>query len=191
MLRILLPMLAVGSEAFATPASSILKATIHSDAKLQALSPLALPEDLTSRLTTPLFSDTHMLIALNEDIPLEDAFSDQISFTDGPVGVLLAAFGLFVVLAVGFKAVMSEMDTAIEKVLQDFEINMKQYHPKRWNKIEEKQLAGLTGDERDMKLLQVMEQLQKDEPEFMTKLANRSVTATTAFKNNEGDGNDS
>ena len=146
-----------------------------SSTPLEALSPLTLQDvDVSSLLSTSTTAPTQIILAANnDDISLEDAFQDSISFTDGPVGVLLAAFGVFVVLAVGFKAVMAEMDGAIEKVLEDFESSLKRYYPKRWNKIEEEYLVGLSGDERGIKLLQVMEQLQRDEPEFMTKLANR------------------
>jgi hypothetical protein len=108
------------------------------------------------------------------DIPVEEAFQDTISFTNGPVGALVAAFGVFVVLAVGLKAVMGQMDTAIEKVLSDFEATMKRYYPKRWKEIEESSLEGLQGDARDFKLLQVMEELQQKEPEFMTRVADRT-----------------
>jgi type IV secretory pathway VirB2 component (pilin) len=108
------------------------------------------------------------------DVPVEEAFQDTISFADGPVGVLAAAFGVFVVVAVGLKAVMGQMDTAIEKVLSDFEATMQRYYPKRWKEIEESSLEGLQGDARDIKLLQVMEELQQKEPEFMTRVADRA-----------------
>ena len=130
--------------------------------------------NIPSAFASTAQSSMVLIAAGSDDIGLEDAFQDSIAFTDGPVGVLVAAFAVFVVLAVGFKAVMSEMDGAIEKVLQDFEANLKRYYPKRWEAIEETSLAGLSGDERDIKLLKVMEELQRDDPEFMTKLANRS-----------------
>ena len=132
-------------------------------------------------------------LALNEDdIPLEEAFQDSVSLTDGPIGVLLAAFAVFVVLAIGFKAVMGEMDSAIEKVLQDFEATLKAYDPERWRVIEEMELKGLAGEERDIKLLQVMERLQEEEPDFMTQVANRGVPepATTADVDNSSSGTD-
>ena len=125
-------------------------------------------------LTSAQSSQTLLVAsASGDDIGFEEAFQDSISFTDGPVGVLVAAFAVFVVLAFGLKTVMTEMDSAIEKVLEDFEVRLKRYYPKRWETIEETSLAGLSGDERDIKLLKVMEELQRDEPEFMTNLANR------------------
>ena len=109
------------------------------------------------------------------DIPVEEAFQDTISFTDGPVGVLVAAFAVFVVLAVGFKAVMGQMDSAIEQVIADFESTMKQFYPERWEEIEQSSLEGLEGDARDIELLRVMEELQQKDPAFMSQVADRST----------------
>ncbi|CAB9506788.1 expressed unknown protein [Seminavis robusta] len=126
-------------------------------------------------LPSLLTSDVDIVPLDPTDIPLENAFQDSISLTDGPVGILAGVFVLFIVLAVALKAVMGQMDSAIEKVLADFETTVKAYYPERWEKIEEEELKGLAGDERDVQLLKVMEQLQVQEPEFMTQVADRST----------------
>lgn len=174
---VLLLLAATACKAFAAPTLRVSQSMLSSSStrsSLHALTPSFHDVDISSALSSATQSSMALIAAGADDIGLEDAFQDSISFTDGPVGVLVASFAVFVVLAVGFKAVMSEMDGAIEKVLQDFEASLKRYYPKRWESIEENSLAGLSGDERDIKLLKVMEELQRDEPEFMTKLANRS-----------------
>ena len=61
------------------------------------------------------------------------------------------------------------MDSAIEKVLVDFEEVMRESYPTRWVDISE-QLDGLDSDERQAKLIQIMEDLQKKDPEFMERV---------------------
>lgn len=110
-----------------------------------------------------------------DDVPLDEAFQDSVSFTDGPIRTILIVFGIFVVLAAGLKTMMGQMDNAIEQVIRDFEATMRAYYSKRWRAIETNDLQGLEGYERDVKLLQVMEQMQKDEADFMTEVANRGA----------------
>jgi hypothetical protein len=98
---------------------------------------------------------------------LEDAFTDSINYTDGPVRTILIAGVVFVAALVALKALSSRVDAAIAEVLVDFEKTMKLYYPSRWERLEETQLQNLTGDERDLKLLEVMEQIQVNEPTFM------------------------
>jgi hypothetical protein len=98
---------------------------------------------------------------------LEDAFTDSINYTDGPVRTILIAGVVFVAALVALKALSSRVDAAIAEVLVAFEKTMKLYYPSRWERLEETQLQNLTGDERDLKLLEVMEQIQVNEPTFM------------------------
>ena len=65
------------------------------------------------------------------------------------------------------------MDNAIEATLLDFETTMKRFHTKRWEKKIAPQLEGLGDDERAQKLFDIMEQLQKEDPEFMAKVNNQ------------------
>jgi len=125
--------------------------------------------------TVDTASSSLMLAVGENDIGLENAFQDSISFTDGPIVGLVGVFVVFVVLAFGFKGVMEQMDSAIDQVLEEFETDVKRYYPKKWESIETKELEGLVGDERDVKLLKVMEKLQQDDPEFMVKLENRKT----------------
>ncbi len=66
------------------------------------------------------------------------------------------------------------MHAAISQVLLDFESTMKQRYHSRWKTIEDEELMMsvdggplLEGDERDIKILKVMEELQENDPEFM------------------------
>jgi 3-methyladenine DNA glycosylase AlkC len=61
------------------------------------------------------------------------------------------------------------MDSAIEKVLRDFESTMKKKYASRWVSIETK-LKGLKEPDRSQKLFEIMEDLQKTEPDFYAKV---------------------
>jgi hypothetical protein len=67
------------------------------------------------------------------------------------------------------------MDAAIEKVLVDYEATLKRFFPQRWELIAE-QLVGLEGDERDIKLLALVEDLQEKEPAFMARVKEKMAT---------------
>jgi uncharacterized Fe-S cluster-containing radical SAM superfamily enzyme len=61
------------------------------------------------------------------------------------------------------------MDDAIEKVLTEFEVVMKEKYQSRWVSIESK-LDGLEEPQRSQRLFQIMENLQQTEPDFMDKV---------------------
>lgn len=119
-------------------------------------------------LAGPLFVDLPTSITLVQD-EIDQAFTDTVSFTDGPIKTMGIVFGVVVLVLVGLKVLGGQMDAAIEQVLVDFEATLKRFYPQRWEVMEE-ELGDLVGDARDIKLLQMMEQLQDDEPEFMAKL---------------------
>jgi len=95
------------------------------------------------------------------------AFTDEINFLDGPILTMLGIFGVVVVGLVVFKALAGQMDSAIEQVLVDFEATMKQSYPQRWQNDIRPQLDGLAGEARQQKLVQLMEEIQTTDPEFM------------------------
>jgi hypothetical protein len=100
------------------------------------------------------------------------AFSDSIVTFDGTIQTMVIVFGVVVLVLAGMKAYAGQMDAAIEEVLVDFEATLKRSYPQRWQDMEE-QLTGLGGDERDIELLRIMEELQQKEPAFMTQLTKK------------------
>lgn len=140
------------------------------------------PLDLNS-LPSFLLSDetiTEFAVAKNEQnypastatptsIGVENAFTDDVVLFDSTVQLLLGGFVVFVVLATAAKFFLNQMDSAIEKVLVDFESTMKRKYASRWVSIEA-QLDGLEEPKRSQKLFAIMENLQASEPEFMAKV---------------------
>jgi len=108
---------------------------------------------------------------VDTDVPFDNAFQDEINFLDGPVKIAFAVFGVVIVLLTVLSALSSKMDDAIYQTIRDFETTMREYYPGRWKRIEDEiQSKGLTGDERDIKLLQIMEDMQEKEPAIMTQI---------------------
>lgn len=98
-----------------------------------------------------------------------DAFTDEIVLFDDTIKIILFSFTAFVVLALVAKFFLNQMDSAIEKVLIEFESTLKTKYASRWVSIEA-QLKGLNEPERSQKLFVIMEEMQKKEPEFYAKL---------------------
>lgn len=98
-----------------------------------------------------------------------DAFTDEIVLFDDTIKVFLFSSVLFVILALIGKFFLNQMDSAIEKVLRDFESTMKKKYASRWVSIETK-LKGLKEPDRSQKLFEIMEELQKTEPDFYAKV---------------------
>ena len=98
------------------------------------------------------------------------AFTDKIDYFGDPlIQTMFGGFGVILLLLVAANALLGQMDSAIEKVLVDFEEVMRESYPTRWVDISE-QLDGLDSDERQAKLIQIMEDLQKKDPEFMERV---------------------
>jgi hypothetical protein len=98
------------------------------------------------------------------------AFSDQINYFDGPIVTLLGVFGVAVAALVGFKLLTGQMDSAIEQVLVDFEATMKEAYPQRWQSDIRPRLEGLEGESRQQTLVQIMEEIQNNDPTFMSRV---------------------
>ena len=112
------------------------------------------------------------LVAIDDDVAFssfDDAFQDQITFMDDSVKILVAVFGVVIAVLAVLSFVSSKVDDAIYQTLQDFEATMRQYFPQRWETIEA-QLADLSPEERDVKLLQIMEEMQEKEPAVMNRV---------------------
>lgn len=115
-------------------------------------------------------NQSSIILSMNaaDGLPM-DAFTDEIVFFDDSIKVLLFSFTAFVVLALVAKFFLNQMDSAIEKVLNEFESTMKTKYASRWVSMEAK-LKGLKEPERSQRLFEIMEELQKLEPEFYAKV---------------------
>lgn len=119
--------------------------------------------------------DMSSLMLADSDGAVVDAAADAAVFTDsidifgGPIKIMVGLFGVVVIALVALKALADRMDTAINKVLFDFEATLRRFHPQRWQEMET-ELEGLEGDTRDVKLLTMMEGLQDTDPVFMNKV---------------------
>ena len=109
------------------------------------------------------------LISAADDIGIEEAFKDDIQFLDPTIKLELGIFGVVVLLLVAANALLGQMDSAIEKVLGDFERAMKSKYASRWIEIEE-ELDGLEGAQRTQKLGAIMERMQTEEPKLMERV---------------------
>eukprot|EP00565_Helicotheca_tamesis_P005860 CAMPEP_0185730040 /NCGR_PEP_ID=MMETSP1171-20130828/8222_1 /TAXON_ID=374046 /ORGANISM="Helicotheca tamensis, Strain CCMP826" /LENGTH=142 /DNA_ID=CAMNT_0028399015 /DNA_START=222 /DNA_END=650 /DNA_ORIENTATION=+ len=117
------------------------------------------------------------LILSADDANLGEAFTDDVDILGDPIiQLMLGGFGLIVVLIAVANFLASKMDSAIENVLEDFEETMKTRYIKRWKLIEE-ELEGLDEAERVEKLIQVMEEIQRDEPALMERI-NRDMASS-------------
>lgn len=103
-------------------------------------------------------------------VGLEDAFTDEFDVLSDPkIQTMFAGFGVFVVVALVAKSLLGRMDSAIAEVLSEFEETMRRNYASRWVSIEAK-LEGLVEPERSQRLFEIMEGLQRDEPEFMAEV---------------------
>ena len=110
-----------------------------------------------------------LLVSAADDIGLEEAFKDDIQFLDPTIKLELGIFGAVVLLLVAANALLGQMDSAIEKVLGDFERAMKSKYASRWIEIEE-ELEGLEGAERTQKRGAIMERMNRQEPKLMERV---------------------
>lgn len=106
-------------------------------------------------------------------IPGDDesmAFSDSINLFDGPILIIFGVFGAIIAALVVIKLLGEQMDSAIEQVLVDFERTMKESYPQRWQNDIRPVLESLEGEERQQKLVKIMEDMQTDDPNFMSRV---------------------
>jgi hypothetical protein len=126
------------------------------------VSSVAIPSSLPSFLTAEDIPDDTQL----EHIPSAFDVNDPI------LRNIVAVFGIVILVLVAFNALTAKMDSAIEEVLVDFEKGMRDFYPSEWYELEEEAgLKDLDQMERSVKLIAIMDRLQKEEAEFMAKLA--------------------
>ena len=107
-----------------------------------------------------------------EDIP-DDTQLEKIPFdvNDPMLRNIVAVFGIVVLILAAVNALTAKMDSAIENVLVDFEKAMRAFYPSRWYELEEEAgLKDLDQIERSVKLIAIMDRLEKEDSVFMAKL---------------------
>ncbi len=134
---------------------------------------------LPSQSQPSLFDAGHqipsLLTSYDESLP-EEAFQDQVSLSDlisDPVlQVSFAAAAVAIIILFVLKSVVTKMDEAVEKVAIDFDRVMKLKYQKKWEKfmIEEEGDTGMDEGDRIQAIVEEMERLRKEEPEFMERV---------------------
>eukprot|EP00977_Amphora_coffeiformis_P014259 scaffold3946_cov177-Amphora_coffeaeformis.AAC.22 len=167
----------VGKMTTASPWRSSTATTTTTQWPLSFSSTAAMQEALRVCLpdTTKSWDGIMTLVVATEadttTVPFDSAFQDEINFVDEPVKIALAVFGVVILILTVLSALSSKVDDAILQTIRDFETTMKTYYPGRWKRIEDEiQSQGLTGDERDIKLMKIMEEIQEKEPAVMTEI---------------------
>ncbi|KAL7467612.1 hypothetical protein ACHAXS_007857 [Conticribra weissflogii] len=135
-------------------------------------------QNLLSR--QPSFSPT---LSYDEPIPVyqaEDAFQDQVVLSDlASDPVLQAAFAasaIAIIILFALKAVVSQMDDAVERVAVEFDKTMTLKYPKKWKKfleeidIGEHNSAEELEMDRIQRIVEEMERMSEEEPEFMDRV---------------------
>jgi hypothetical protein len=125
-----------------------------------------------------------LFTAYDDSIPVyqaEDAFTDQVSLSDITSDPILqasfAAAGIAIIILFVLKAVVTKMDDAVEKVAIDFDRVMRLKYSKKWERfmVEEEEGEedaaddGKEGD-RIQLIVEEMERLRKEDPEFMDRV---------------------
>ena len=160
------------------PSSPFFASAQRLKSECRAVSPLQAYQHVSS-VVDPSFLPSFLTA---EDIPgdvqlVPDAFTDQVDLVNDPlIRNIVAVFGITVLVLVGVNALLAQMDSAIENVLVDFEKTMRAIYPRRWDALEEEAgLKDLDQIQRSVKLMAIMDRLQAEEPEFMTKVNENMV----------------
>jgi hypothetical protein len=101
------------------------------------------------------------------------AFQDSIVLMDDTIQTMLIVFAVFIGLALVFGALRGQVDQAIQIIVRDFATTLEKYYPTRWKNLQENELLGLNEDDRDVKLLEIMERWEKEDPMFMSEIRQR------------------
>jgi hypothetical protein len=101
------------------------------------------------------------------------AFQDSIVLMDDTIQTMLIVFAVFIGLALVFGALRGQVDQAIQIIVRDFATTLEKYYPTRWKNLQENELLGLNEDDRDVKLLEIMERWEKEDPKFMSEIRQR------------------
>ena len=127
-------------------------------------------------------------LTLTVAIDEQEAFTDSIQYMDSTIATMVGVFGFVMIGLIGYKVLFIDpTDNAIQQVIVDFERTMMQNYPQKWNTDIRPQLTGLEPGtmERQEKLIQIMESMERTDPEFMKRVQtkiNATATATTAMR---------
>lgn len=136
-------------------------------------SPLSIDTLHHQYLSSPSLLLPSILTSFDEVKDREEAFTDQVSFpeltSDPFLQAAFVASAVAIVLLVAAKAVVNQMDKAVEQVALDFDRVMKLKYAKKWVKFT---IGKDDEDEADriQRVLEEMERLTKEEPEFMERV---------------------
>jgi hypothetical protein len=153
------------------PSSPFSASTQRLKSECRAVSPLQAYQQVSS-VAIPSFLPSFLTA---EDIPDETQLENiPFDVNDPMLRNIVAVFGIVVLVLVAVNALTAKMDEAIENVLVDFEKGMRAFYPSRWYELEEEAgLKDLDRIERSVKLIAIMDRLEKEESEFMAKLAKK------------------
>ena len=153
------------------------------------LSPNDIMDGLSSYSTVSPFSS--LLTSFDESIPAylaDEAFNDQVSLSDltsdPSVQTAFVVAAIAVVILVVSKAIVTQMDEAVERVAIDFDRVMKLKYPKKWEKFmgeaDDSSVGGTARDggktkeevyaDRVQRIVEEMERFSNEEPEFMARI---------------------
>ena len=127
-------------------------------------------------------------LTLTAAIDEQEAFTDSIQYMDSTIATMVGVFGVVMIGLIGYKVLFIDpTDNAIQQVIVDFERTMMQNYPQKWNTDIRPQLTGLEPGtmERQEKLIQIMESMERTDPEFMKRVQtkiNATATATTTMR---------
>ena len=127
-------------------------------------------------------------LTLTVAIDEQEAFTDSIQYMDSTIATMVGVFGFVMIGLIGYKVLFIDpTDNAIQQVIVDFERTMMHNYPQKWNTDIRPQLTGLEPGtmERQEKLIQIMESMERTDPEFMKRVQtkiNATATATTAMR---------
>ena len=144
-------------------------------------SPLSLDALVPSSILFP-----SIMTAYEGDVPeyqANQAFQDEVSLSDltsDPVlQIAFAAAAVAIVLLFAAKAIVTQLDEAVQQTALDFDRVMKLKYQKKWSKFmndedDEDDEDGITNEEseadRIQRIVEEMERLTNEEPQFMERV---------------------
>lgn len=132
-------------------------------------------------MSSPLSQFLPSILTSYDETSPEEAFQDQVSLSDltsdPSLQTAFAVSAIAIVLLFVAKAIVTNMDEAVQKTAMDFDRAMKLKYAKKWRMFmeEEEELTGVIDrEERELdriqKIVEEMERLQNEEPEFFERV---------------------
>lgn len=125
-----------------------------------------------------------VLASYDEAAARQEAFQDRVSFadllSDPTLRIAFAASAVAVVVLFAAKAVVTQMDEAVERVALDFDRAMTLKYAEKWKKFmvsdggdgqgDDGLLGAESEEDRIQRVVEEMERLNNEEPEFMKRV---------------------